>query len=161
MRSLYIITLIVGLFSTSATEASETCHDLASLDWLLGNWRAIQDKAIVLESWQKVSPYSFEGEGITTFAKSDKAASKETLRLVEMSGEVFYMAKIKSNPLPVAFRMTTCSADQAIFENPNHDFPQRLDYQRQGSNRIKVAVTDLTGGGFDVSFTRVSVKERD
>lgn len=31
---------------------------------------------------------------------------------------------------PVAFRMTQSSADETVFVNPSHDYPQRIRYRR-------------------------------
>ncbi|WP_339862653.1 DUF6265 family protein [Paremcibacter congregatus] len=154
MRLFYIITLIAGLFSTSTTEASATCHNLDSLDWLLGNWRAVQDKAIVSESWMRVSDHTFEGSGITQYTGVVKPELVETLLLVEMSGAVYFLAKIDSNPRPVAFKTTHCPTGRAVFENADHDFPQRLDYQLQRDGTLLVTVTDMQAAGFTILYVQ-------
>ena len=33
---------------------------------------------------------------------------------------------------PTAFRLVEVSGQRAVFENPGHDFPQRIIYRREG-----------------------------
>ena len=49
---------------------------------------------------------NIEGAGATRESGSSTVETTETLRLVEMSGEVFYLAKTRQNPLPVAFKLS-------------------------------------------------------
>ena len=81
--------------------------------------------------------------------------SQESLRLVEMSGEVFYVAKVGHNDLPIAFKLTSGSDDRAVFENPQHDFPKRLEY-RLTEGRLVVTVSDGGTRGFTLDFTRTT-----
>lgn len=46
-----------------------------------------------------------------------------------------------------------CSASEAVFVNPAHDFPQRLHYQRE-QNKLVVRVESMQGEGFTLRFLR-------
>ena len=80
----------------------------------------------------------------------------ETLRLVAMSGDVFYIAKVPENTLPVPFRMETCSDDVATFANPAHDFPKRISYRWAAPDRMTVSVQGEGDQGFTLEFKRLS-----
>lgn len=53
----------------------------------------------------------------------------------EASGEIFFIAKPSGQP-EATFKMIKGSANEVVFENPQHDFPQRVIYRRQGDDRL-------------------------
>ena len=135
---------------------AENCVTVESLKWLLGNWRSENDRTITNESWVQISEKTFEGSGQTYSIEKNKIVSSETLRLVEMSREVFYVAKVPSNNLPVSFKLTTCSSKYAVFENIRHDFPKKISYQLNNEKSITVFVSGENGKGFSIKFNRES-----
>ncbi len=57
------------------------------------------------------------------------------------------------NTYPVLFRLTASSDTQAVFENPTHDFPQRLGYTLvDGGLHVKVCAE--ADEGSTLRFTR-------
>lgn len=150
-----IIPLLAMLLWTMPWPAlAAGCASLAELRWLLGDWAADGDKTGFHESWTELGPQTFEGSGIER-AKTDGAVKgSESLRLLEMAGQVFYVSKVAHNDLPVAFRLTRCEQDRFVFENPAHDFPRMLEYRREGSDRLVVRVSDGGEKGFTLDFRR-------
>lgn len=130
-----------------------TCNSLSGLDGFLGDWKAEDAKSTNEESWRAVAHDTWEGRGIVT-PNAGGAASVEELRLVEMGGSVFYVAKVAHNELPVAFRLVECDGDRFTFENPAHDFPRRLEYRFGTDGRLTVDVSDGAGKGFTLAFAR-------
>ena len=45
---------------------------------------------------------------------------------------------------PVAFRLVSASGTEAVFENPQHDFPQRIRYVRAG-DRLTATISAIDG----------------
>jgi hypothetical protein len=76
------------------------------------------------------------------------------LLLAEMAGDVYYIAKVKSNPYPVPFKLVDSSAQHAVFENPDHDFPKRLEYRRTEQGGLNVRVSDGGSKSFVIAFTK-------
>ena len=150
MRVLLLFVLAACAEVVSAAE----CSSLSSMRWLLGEWLADGPKSAWRETWTEAGPHSWEGQGIETPKADPARASTEDLRLVEMGGGVFYVAKVGHNDLPVAFRLVECSDDRLVFTNPAHDFPRRLDYQRQPDGRLQVRVSDGEEKGFALDFVR-------
>lgn len=143
---------LAALVPTAAFAA--TCDSLASLEWLVGEWRAEGRKSTFHETWARVSPSSFEGAGIERAAPDGKARGSESLRLAAMAGGVYYVSKVSHNPLPVAFRLTECADGRFVFENPEHDFPRRLEYLRRDAGGLTVTVGEGEGA-FTLEFARV------
>jgi hypothetical protein len=145
------------------------CGELKQLTWLLGHWRAEAGERVIRESWAPVSTETWEGYGTTRAAAPGGGAAgegvaaggegavleSESLRLVQMAGEVFYIAKVGHNALPVAFRLSECGEGFAVFVNPAHDFPRRLEYRLAG-DALSVRVSDGSEGGqgFTLNFKR-------
>lgn len=142
--------LCLSLLSVICAPAFGQC-ELSSLTPLVGQWQAQTKKSVVSEHWRKVSEQSFEGVGQTHDADGTLKDSEE-LRLVQMQGKVFYLAKVKHNPLPVAFALTFCQNNRFRFENNNHDFPKQLEYQLLSADSLQVDVSDGAGKGFRLSF---------
>jgi hypothetical protein len=148
------ILLMVACLCVCPFTYAQSCDSLKSIDWLLGDWRSDDDKYITSESWKEVSPLTFEGRGVVKFKSSNELKSSESLRLVEMSGEVFFVAKVAHNDLAVAFKLIQCDPAHAVFENAGHDFPKKLEYRLDDENSLTVNVSDGGDKGFSIKFVR-------
>ncbi|WP_448547769.1 DUF6265 family protein [Thalassotalea fusca] len=149
------VSIVFSLLALQTDASAESCQQLEQVAWLLGNWQATSEKYITKETWRKVSANTFEGRGETLATQSKKIVGMESLRLVEMSDEVFFLAKVKSNSLPVAFKLIRCGNDIAEFSNPAHDFPQKLVYERHGENALNVLVAGEHGKQFSLAYKLV------
>ena len=45
---------------------------------------------------------------------------------------------------PTDFTATATAADRIVFENPSHDFPRRIIYERSGADRLTASIDDGT-----------------
>ncbi len=145
---------MITLFQSTGVQATE-CHSLTALNWLMGEWQTQQQKNHTIERWIKSSDKTFEGEGKT-------ANSMEYLRLLEMSGEIFYIAKVAHNPLPVAFKLTHCAKSgkerHFIFENKQHDFPNIIEYLKVNENSMTIKISGKSENSFTIQLYRVKNK---
>ncbi len=55
----------------------------------------------------------------------------EFLRIEQRDDGIFYVAMPRGKP-GTDFRLTHLEHGRAVFENPEHDFPQRIVYARDG-----------------------------
>jgi uncharacterized protein (TIGR02246 family) len=145
---------VLFLAGFAAFAHASECSSLASMRWLLGDWLADGDKSTWRETWTEIDPDTWEGRGIEIAKAEPGKESAEELRLVEMGGSVFYLAKVTHNELPIPFRLVECGDDRLVFANPAHDFPRRLDYQRLRNGRLQVRVSDGADKGFTLDFGR-------
>ncbi len=151
---LKVMSSVLLFLSFHSGVQARACDTLESLAWLIGNWSSESSKLKISESWKQIGDKTFEGFGYTFSIKKNNIVSSETLRLVEMSGEIFYLAKVASNDLPVAFKLTNCTAKSAIFENSKHDFPKKLNYQLTKDKNITVFVSGENDEGFSIKFVK-------
>jgi len=150
MRPFIWAMLVVMIPSAKAAD----CTRLSQLDWLLGLWHMDGPNSQVAEHWQQVSDVSFEGRGTTTSKQHPGQTTSETMRLVEMSGEVFFLAKVPNNHLPIAFAAHSCEPGRVVFSNEGHDFPQYLAYQMTADGVLNVQVSSRSNPGFVLNYAR-------
>lgn len=155
-----IVLLTVCLLSAPSVHA-RGCDSLDSVRWLVGEWATAGEGDQVLESWSAVSANTFEGTGAVRSSATGDISVSETLRLVVMSGGVYYVAKVPENDFPVPFAMTSCDDDSAGFTNASHDFPKRIMYRRESRNRMSVSVHGDGEEGFTLVFERQPEPETD
>jgi hypothetical protein len=152
---------VAALVHVASSASATDCTSLSSAQWLLGEWLAEGNKSTWRESWIAVAPTTWEGRGVESSKTDPAKQSTEELRLVEMGGGVFYVAKVAHNELPVAFRLVECRDGHLVFANPAHDFPRRLEYDRQANGRLSVRVSDGASQAFTLDFARVGVAAAD
>jgi hypothetical protein len=130
------------------------CDSLDMLNWINHSWRVESDTSITTESWRSVSDASFEGLGQTTDSQTGEVTFSESLRILQMADEIFFLAKVAENPYPVPFKLIACTDGSAVFSNPGHDFPQRLEYKLEEDKTLRVNVSAKNGRSFDVLYSR-------
>ena len=138
---------------SSPLASSAVPTELTSLYWLLGDWISTEANTVTTESWVQVSPTTFEGTGETVTHPDGKIVHSESLRILAMAGEIFYLAKVSHNKYPTSFKLVEGSETRAIFQNQDHDFPQQLEYIILPDNQLHV---NVSGGdqGFSINFKR-------
>jgi hypothetical protein len=145
--------LLAALCLPGAAHAAG-CGSLDLLGWLAGDWVADGEKTVFHESWTRVAPATLEGVGVERSKSDGKPRMSESLRLVQMEGAVYYLAKVPHNELPVAFRLIECGDGRYVFENPAHDFPRRIEYARDEEGGLTVRLGEGSDQGFTLAFRR-------
>jgi hypothetical protein len=130
---------------------------IQSLDWLSGCWERIDEKRgmQITEMWMKPAGNAMIGAGRTI--KSGKLIDFEFFRVVEEGSGLSFIARPAANKEDTTFKMIRSSADEIVFENPAHDFPQRIMYKRDGA-KMTARIEGTIGGklkGTDFPFIRV------
>lgn len=128
---------------------------LDPLNWLEGDWVRQTRSGEATESWRRVSDDTLEG--IASIAFGGSTTVTEYLRLERFGEDVFFVAKPGQNPMPTPFKLTECSEERAVFENPDHDFPQRIIYMRDGDDGLHVRIEGAMDGearAVDFRFAR-------
>lgn len=111
---------------------------LRNLAWLEGDWIRETRRGLAVERWSVVSDHTLEGVG--TLQAGDTSRVTEYLRLEQFGDELFYVAKPEQNEYPTGFRLVDAGEGEWVFENPTHDFPQRIRYRREGDDVLVVTI---------------------
>jgi len=127
------------------------CNNLKSLHWLAGKWQSNDNK--IIEYWNLSARDELSG-GANFYNEGGQKTSYETLRIILIDNQNFYIAKPKESKYPVPFKLTSCSENRFTFTNEQHDFPQIINYQKKSSHSFSVDVTDIKNKGFTVDYRK-------
>lgn len=140
------ILLLVGV----ALAAEPSLMDLA---FLAGHWRS--DDGAAEEVWTTPTPTVMVGAGRVTLAS--RKVSTEALRIEADAGGIRYVAS-PTGQATTAFALTSLEGAKVVFENPAHDFPQRITYWVPAPGRLSARVEARDGEGwkgFELHWRRV------
>jgi hypothetical protein len=128
MTRLCTLAVIAMLGSPGIAQPPATTPDLA---FLTGCWRFERNGRIVEEHW--LAPAGGSLFGVSRTVAGGKTVDFEFLQLRDLPDGLTYIAKPSRQP-EARFKMTTKTVDEIVFENPQHDFPQRIRYRRSGES---------------------------
>lgn len=118
--------LIVAAALLAATPAFAQSQSLQDVAWLTGEWREVKGDRTVTETWLPADGGVMPGVNRTV--RGGKAAI-EFMRLDAKDGVIAFTAILPGQP-PTTFPATTVGDGEVVFENPAHDFPQRVIYRQ-------------------------------
>lgn len=124
-----LIALTVGTLSNAGQKSG-----IDRLDWISGCWSLDDGTGRTEECWMKPAGKSMLG--ISRTVAGGKTAFTEYLQIREANGQIDYIAAVGISAKPVAFRLIKNSEREAVFENREHDFPQRIIYRRESSDAL-------------------------
>jgi len=115
--------------------------DIADLSWMAGHWLECSARGEAAETWT-----DGRGQVMLGLSKSvrDGRTSWELSRIDRTADGITFFASPKGQ-LPTAFRAISITRDKAVFEQLDHDFPQRVIYLRQG-DRLTGRIEGVVAG---------------
>ena len=128
-------------------------QEVEKLSWLTGCW--VNEDGSSREVWSE----SFDGLlfGYSVKMKAGEVSFFEELRIEREQSKHVYIASPRAKGT-TEFVLTEYGLTSAIFENPAHDFPQRLRYrQNEDELTIDVSSTDQSQG-FQVNLFKCDSK---
>lgn len=125
-------------------KTSETSHSLASIYWLEGKWIGEVEGIYMTEEWTKTDDNKLSGRSY--FVDKGDTNFFEKLRLEIIDNQITYVADVAENEKAVYFKLIKEKPNQVIFENKEHDFPNRLTYTFQQPNHLHVKLSGKENG---------------
>ena len=129
---------------------------LDRVGWLAGCWERSSGKRVVEEQWMRPRAGLMLGAGRTV--EGDSVVEFEQVRMLERDGHLVYAAA-PSGQVPAEFESTVVTDSAVTFENPAHDFPQRIIYRRQGADSLVARIESVRNGrvrGVDFAYRRAA-----
>lgn len=152
-RSLAVsVCLAVGLFAVDPVAPSPVTATFAisQLGWLAGHWRMERGGRVVDEQW--MAPGGGVMLGMARTIARGKVVEHEFIQIREGPGGALFFIAMPSRQKEATFQVVTLSANSAVFENPQHDFPRKISYSL-GPDGSLLAV--IEGPGSDGQTRRV------
>ena len=154
MKKLVLVVICLSLFCFVRAGAQEQKFKLEDFVWLAGCWENDRAGRMSEERWTKPKAGMMLGTGQTL--KDGKTVEFEFMRIHEEKGEIFYTAKPSGQP-EASFKLVSHKDGKAVFENPQHDFPQRVIYGKQSDGSLLARIEGEMNGqkrGIDFPFNR-------
>lgn len=113
---------------------------LEAVALLSGSWVGATPDGVVEEHWSHAAGSLLVGMGRVTAGGATKLF--EALRVEARPGGLVYVAQPRGGA-PTEFRLSpTSTKERLVFENPDHDYPKRLVYERAG----RALRVEISGG---------------
>ena len=136
------LTLIFALSLTAQEKPN-----FEKLSWIAGNWTGKMGRAQIEENWTAPLGGAMLGVSrtVSTAATGPRMVAFEFLRIVQKDGETYYIAQPGGRP-PTEFKLTSATDTKAVFENPAHDHPKVITYEKDANGDLLATIEGDEGG---------------
>ena len=134
--------LCVLLVSVTYPIVASAQDDVDVASWLAGCWVATGGEVRTDEVWME--PDGGMMVGMSRTVRGGVARAYEFLLLHRKDGRLTYSAH-PSGQSPADFHATEASLEMLRFENPQHDFPQAIEYERTSPDSLTAKVYGEVG----------------
>ena len=145
LKKCFALLLFISLHSCAQQK------EINKVDFLIGTWQ-VEGKQ-TFESWKKVGE-KLEGESYK-MQEGQKRVS-ETLEIKAEVGKVIYTATVfnQNQGKGVSFTLEPIKEQLYSFENPEHDFPNKIQYKILSKTELQVNVLGKDGKGFSYKMIK-------
>lgn len=142
-------TIISCKNSNNTNTTGKTTTNFSELEkakWLIGEWQNNSPEGNATEVWKKENDSTFFGKSYFVIGKD--TVSAETISLEQNGNQLFYIPTVKDQNAgkPVKFTLTSSTSNQLIFENPKHDFPQKISYTQITNDSLLAEISGMMNG---------------
>ena len=144
--------LFISLLTINASTQPPTLADLA---WMAGAWQTEPGaKRQIEEHWTQAAGTTMMGMSRTV--EGEKTAGFEYLRIEQRANGIYYVAHPEGTCTGTDFKLTHASANEAVFENPQHDFPKRIIYRKGADDSLTASIDGGQGtDAMSVAYRRM------
>jgi len=129
-----LISALAALVTLGALAAApQQPSGINRLSWMAGCWEQRTARGTVEEQW--MAPRGTSMLGVSRTVRGDTLSAYEFLLVRERAGRVAYLAN-PSGQTPTVFMASVLDDTSVVFENPTHDFPQKIGYTRRADSLL-------------------------
>ncbi len=130
---------------------------IAKLGWLAGKWRMEVQGRVIDEEW--MAPAAGVMLGMARTVVHGKATEHEFMQVREGPGGALFFVVQASGQKEAAFQIKSLTDTEVLFENTEHDFPQRIRYTHRADDTVLAAIEGVAPDGtpkrIEFSYRRV------
>lgn len=154
-KETYLTILLLTFSLIVLSQPSPPKSLVRNFSWLLDSWQRTDEVPgkIFTETWQVASINEWSGIGVTT--QGADTIFVEQLNLILKNGDFYYVAEVSHNESPVHFKITAYDTIHFVAENPQHNFPKMIVYQKI-DNQLKATIS---GDEKSIDFTFEKTKD--
>jgi hypothetical protein len=137
MKTLLLLTFVVPLIAADRPSLNE-------LQFMAGCWSGSSGPVTFEERW--MAPAAGSMFGISRTMKQGRTIFFETFAIFEKDGQAVMSVRLKDGATTTPFKLVQSANGEAIFSNPEHDFPQRILYKRMPDGSLKARIDGVNKG---------------
>ncbi len=120
--------------------------NLENVEFLIGTWK--MENKNTYESWQKVSDTEYKGKSYKLHEGQMQVSEFLTIKISD--DKIIYEATVpnQNDGKTIPFELNMSTKDWISFENPNHDFPKKIQYKIIDDTKVQVNVSGEDDKGF-------------
>jgi len=144
MRFLTLLALVFGSAAGAPPTARADMDPAAALTWLAGCWASEGGEAGSGEQW--MSPAGGTLLGMSRTVAKGRTVAHEFMQIREVEpGQLAFIAS-PSGQAQAILPVKSLGEREVIFENPTHDFPQRVIYRLDEAGVLRARIEGLVTG---------------
>jgi len=149
-KHILLLIFLTSVFSPARSQSTQESNPTTvdQLAWLVGTWKRTNSKTSQsgFETWNKISSTELRGRGVSM--RGSDTLFVEKIRIISKDGDLYYVADVPENKEPVYFRLSELKEGGFTCENPEHDFPKKINYSLQG-NKLRATIS---GNGKSIDY---------
>lgn len=156
LRRIVLVVTMTG-YALGAS-AQDKVTELADFHGMAGCWERKDDakKLLISEQWMSPAGSSILGMGRTV--KNGKTTGFEYMRIEQRPDGIYFVSKPRENPEETSFKLIRSTLNEVVFENPRHDYPQRIIYKLLGTKMVGRIEGNNNGKFLGIDFPMDKVK---
>ncbi len=135
--------LLPCLVAAVAVAPERQGSSIAQLSWLAGCWESDLGDRYVEEQWMRPRGGTMLGMSRTVIGTG--TAEFESMRIRKHEGQLIFTAQ-PSGQEGASFGSIELTKTKVVFENPAHDFPQRIIYRLNGDGSLAARIEGERNG---------------
>ncbi len=150
---LIIAFAFVLMISSCSNEKSDevelkSSKALAQFNWLIGKWEEKTDTSLMAEYWNLESDSLMRG--VAMYILKGDTNFFETITIEARNGEIYYTPIVAGQNVgeSVPFKLTIAQDTSFVFEDPKHDFPQKVVYEFHLPDNLYAYIEGVDEGVF-------------
>jgi len=145
-QKLLMFSFLILLCSGSIAQQKTSVSDFGFLN---GSWTMNTGKGRIVESWKMNKDSAMDGISFSISTTGDSTLL-ETIKIYESAGSIYYepTGNGAGNDSTVSFKLISAENGIFVFENRNHDFPQRISYQSKSASNVLAWIEGTVNGKF-------------
>lgn len=156
------VNLLLGLaWGLAGPVAGTQAAGVERLSWLAGCWTPSAATAGSAEHWME--PAGGMLLGMSRTVRDGRTIEYEFMRIEEAPGGKLRYTALPSRQKEASFLELRSSDSDIVFENLEHDFPQRVIYRLVAPGQLQARIEGLRNGaprGVDFPMTRAACETR-
>jgi len=144
-QKIIFLALLLVVVSCQKKETVEK-DKIKIADWLIGNWENKNPDGVLTENWEKVNDSTFAATSY--FIKEKDTLHLEKIVLSQKGEKLTYSATVngQNDNKAIDFPSTSETATKLVFENPQHDYPQKITYTKNANNTLTAEISGKLNG---------------